>query len=540
MAAVVVDGVSPGTLYYAPGDAGTMRQAAPAAVTRRRRTATPHGDDARLRLLAPPEQEPVRRLHGREDAPLLLLDGLAGRRRDGMARFGPRQLRVVEVVRRARRDLFNVLRRRRRQARVPRVQLGPRPPVARRLLHRVRDAGPVDVHVANRVVAERRGGRELLRGHGVRQGLIILRRPGPSGLDAAAVCRLERAGPLVARQGAPLHFSSSASCPVVVGRPVRRAARAHDGAYHCLVLCPGGSPGAGGLVCAARLGYRFVQGVTWSRKWTTLAGAAPRCEAWYSSRMAAQAGSFQSTGRALIGPRVLAGQSRHPSDAIGDSPCSELLVSHCTLANFADRGALQKTHAHRCASSSPHTKSPRGCPRALPPPPTRCRRSCHSQTSACRSAADLYAVFGCAKGDDAPVMTKRYRKLALKYHPDRNRGDGQAEAAEKFRAVSDAYAVLSDPNRRRQYDLHGSTTDEASQTHAFESVDVKSQSWATRFLLAQVSKIGIPVPTTVAADVLSTACELAASIASVPLLIPGAAPRGSVKIGSAAFFRVTI
>ena len=154
--------------------------------------------------------------------------------------------------------------------------------------------------------------------------------------------------------------------------------------------------------------------------------------------------------------------------------------------------------------------------------------------------ADLYAVLGCSKGDDAPVITKRYRKLALKYHPDRNRGDGQAEAAEKFRAVSDAYAVLSDPNRRRQYDLHGSTTgDTASETHAFESVDVKSQSWATRFLLAQVSKIGIPVPTTVAADVLSTACELSASIASVPLLIPGAA-QGSVKIGTAAFFRVTI
>ena len=60
------------------------------------------------------------------------------------------------------------------------------------------------------------------------------------------------------------------------------------------------------------------------------------------------------------------------------------------------------------------------------------------------AAQDLYAVLGCAKGDDAPVITKKYRKLALKYHPDRNRGDGQAEAAEKFRAVSDAYAVLSD------------------------------------------------------------------------------------------------
>ena len=56
---------------------------------------------------------------------------------------------------------------------------------------------------------------------------------------------------------------------------------------------------------------------------------------------------------------------------------------------------------------------------------------------------DLCAALGCAKGDDAPAITK-YRKLALKYHPDRNRGDGQAEAAEKFRAVSDAASSASE------------------------------------------------------------------------------------------------
>ena len=63
------------------------------------------------------------------------------------------QLGMMKIVRRARRDLLDVLRRRRRQARVPRVQFRPRAPVARRLLHRVRDAAPVDVDVADRVVA---------------------------------------------------------------------------------------------------------------------------------------------------------------------------------------------------------------------------------------------------------------------------------------------------------------------------------------------------------------------------------------------------
>ena len=158
------------------------------------------------------------------------------------------QLGMMKIVRRARRDLFDVLRRRGRQARVPRVQLGARPPMPRRLLDRVRDAAPVDVHVADGVVAERRGGRELLRGDGVAQGLVVLRRPGPSGLDVASICRLEGAGPLVSTESPPLHFSSSASRPVVVRRPVRRSSCSYDGADHFAVA---GVPGPVADLCGS-------------------------------------------------------------------------------------------------------------------------------------------------------------------------------------------------------------------------------------------------------------------------------------------------
>jgi curved DNA-binding protein len=68
---------------------------------------------------------------------------------------------------------------------------------------------------------------------------------------------------------------------------------------------------------------------------------------------------------------------------------------------------------------------------------------------------DYYKTLG-AKKDFTPTEIKKvYRKLALKYHPDKNKGDKQAEA--KFKEISEAYAVLSDPEKKKQYDLYGST-----------------------------------------------------------------------------------
>lgn len=63
---------------------------------------------------------------------------------------------------------------------------------------------------------------------------------------------------------------------------------------------------------------------------------------------------------------------------------------------------------------------------------------------------DFYAVLGVAKDADAATIKKAYRKLAKKYHPDRNPGD--EAAANKFKDIGEAYAVLSDPKERQQYD----------------------------------------------------------------------------------------
>lgn len=66
---------------------------------------------------------------------------------------------------------------------------------------------------------------------------------------------------------------------------------------------------------------------------------------------------------------------------------------------------------------------------------------------------DYYEVLGVEKNADDAALKKAYRALAKKYHPDMNPGDKEAEV--KFKEASEAYAVLSDPEKRRQYDQFG-------------------------------------------------------------------------------------
>jgi molecular chaperone DnaJ len=68
--------------------------------------------------------------------------------------------------------------------------------------------------------------------------------------------------------------------------------------------------------------------------------------------------------------------------------------------------------------------------------------------------ATLYDTLGVSKSASADEIKKAYRKLAAKYHPDRNPGDASAE--EKFKEVQGAYDTLSDPDKRKQYDTFGS------------------------------------------------------------------------------------
>ena len=82
---------------------------------------------------------------------------------------------------------------------------------------------------------------------------------------------------------------------------------------------------------------------------------------------------------------------------------------------------------------------------------------------------DYYEVLGVERGADDASIKKAYRQLAKKYHPDMNPGD--AEAEKKFKEASEAYAVLSDPDKRRQYDQFGHAAFEGGGAGGFGGFD---------------------------------------------------------------------
>ncbi|MGI6637837.1 MAG: DnaJ C-terminal domain-containing protein [Desulfobulbus sp.] len=91
-----------------------------------------------------------------------------------------------------------------------------------------------------------------------------------------------------------------------------------------------------------------------------------------------------------------------------------------------------------------------------------------------KKQTDYYEALGLSQEASAEDIKKAYRQLALKYHPDKNPGNKVSE--EKFKEISEAYAVLSDPEKRRQYDTFGSAGfhQRFSQEDIFRNFDLDS------------------------------------------------------------------
>ena len=84
---------------------------------------------------------------------------------------------------------------------------------------------------------------------------------------------------------------------------------------------------------------------------------------------------------------------------------------------------------------------------------------------------DYYEVLGVGRDADADTIKKAYRRAALKYHPDRNPDDVEAEA--RFKEAAEAYEVLSDTVKRRRYDQFGHRGLEGAAMHDFSGMGVE-------------------------------------------------------------------
>lgn len=150
---------------------------------------------------------------------------------------------------------------------------------------------------------------------------------------------------------------------------------------------------------------------------------------------------------------------------------------------------------------------------------------------------DYYEILGVEKNATEQQIKNSYRKLALQFHPDRN--PGNQKAAEQFKKISIAYAVLSDPNKRRQYDLSGPS----GALVDFEGIDISEMGGIGRVFGALFSKLGVPIPTQIGPKVLSQArslCEGTQTDAKFTVLQEGVQYDGSVSKQEADFFKITM